>query len=169
MASVDVGTLANLATALTLVGGLIFGVIQVRHARQQRQDAVVLAIMQTLQTPEVARPARAIMNLPPDVATERIVGDPELRATADQVILFFEGWGLMVHSRLVDLHALDRAGGGAVRGSWRRLRGYVEWQREQSHDVSFGEWFQWLAERMHEDPAPGKAEGAHVAYRNWSR
>jgi hypothetical protein len=31
----------------------------------------------------------------------------------------------------------------------------------------FGEWFQWLAERMEQYPAPGKAQGAAAAFRDW--
>lgn len=165
----DIGTIANLATALTLIAALVFGVLQVRHAREERRHAAAAQVIHNMQAQEVARPTRAIMNLPADIAAERIVNDVELRATADQAILFYEGWGVMVHSRLVDLHAIDRAGGGAVRGSWRRLRPYIEWHRKTNNDPSFGEWFQWLAEQMERDPAPGKAEGAHVAFRSWRR
>jgi hypothetical protein len=31
----------------------------------------------------------------------------------------------------------------------------------------FGEWFQWLAEQLEAHPAPGKAEGAHLVFKDW--
>ena len=31
----------------------------------------------------------------------------------------------------------------------------------------FGEWYQWLAERIDEYPAPGKTVGAPVAFKDW--
>jgi hypothetical protein len=34
---------------------------------------------------------------------------------------------------------------------------------------ALAEWFQWLAERLEEDPAPGKAQGAWVAHEAWKR
>ena len=169
MALLDVGTLASLATALTLVVALVFGALQVNHARGQRRQEALNVIIRAMQTSEITRPARLLMELPIEAPAERIEADPALKEAASSVIVFLEGSGMMVHSRTVDLHDLDRAMGGVARGLWRRLRPYVEARREKEQDPNFGEWFQWLVERMEEDPAPGKADGAHVSYRGWRR
>ena len=75
----------------------------------------------------------------------------------------------MVFERVVDHRLLDRMVGGAVRGTWRRLRRWVEAEREESRIPNVGEWWQWLYERLEADPDPGKARGAHIAYRGRSR
>lgn len=37
----------------------------------------------------------------------------------------------------------------------------------QWHRTRYGEWFQWLAERMDENPAKGKSQRAHLFHRSW--
>lgn len=65
--------------------------------------------------------------------------------------------------------AAPRTVGGWVRGSWTRLRRWVEAERAESRNPNVGEWWQWLYERLEADPDPGKAQAAHVAYRGRSR
>jgi hypothetical protein len=78
----------------------------------------------------------------------------------------FESLGVMVFYRLLPLHLVDHLIGGYVRASWLRLRPYVEMRQAQLGPM-FGEWFQWLAERLSESPAPGKDIGAFEAYKDW--
>jgi hypothetical protein len=59
--------------------------------------------------------------------------------------------------------------GGLVRKAWNRLQNFVFDLREKHDDPSVAEWFQWLAERLEEDPAPKKSQGAYIAFRNWKR
>ena len=71
----------------------------------------------------------------------------------------------MVYEGVIDLHMLDRIAGGQVRGSWPRLHKWVKQEREMTGIVSVGEWWQWLYERVEENPDPGKAAGAYVSFR----
>jgi hypothetical protein len=75
----------------------------------------------------------------------------------------------MVFENVVDHQMLDRMVGGWVRGTWRRLRVWVESERVENHNPNVGEWWQWLYERLEADPDPGKARGAHIAYCGRSR
>jgi hypothetical protein len=65
---------------------------------------------------------------------------------------------------LDDIATTAIAIGGWVRGSWRRLRRWVEDERKVNRSPNVGEWWQWLAELLERDPDPGKAAGAHVSY-----
>ncbi len=73
----------------------------------------------------------------------------------------------MVFEGVVDLRQVDRMVGGLVRLTWRRLRRWVESERETNPNTA--EWWQWLYERLEADPDPSKALGAHVAYRGRRR
>ena len=66
----------------------------------------------------------------------------------------------------MDHRVLDRMVGGWVRGTWTRLRVWVESERELTNNVNIGEWWQWLYELLETDPDPGKKLGAHIAYQN---
>ena len=80
-----------------------------------------------------------------------------------------EMWGSLVFEGVVDHHMLDRMVGGWVRGTWTRLRRWVEAERAESRNPNVGEWWQWLYERLEADPDPGKARAAYVAYRGRGR
>ncbi len=73
----------------------------------------------------------------------------------------------MVFEGVADLRQVDRMVGGLVRLTWRRLRRWVELERETNPNTA--EWWQWLYERLEADPDPSKALGAHVAYRGRRR
>ena len=73
-------------------------------------------------------------------------------------------YGMMVFYRIIPLRTLDLLVGGAVRGNWMRLRKYVESERDVLNIPAFGEWFQWLAERLEQYPQPEKQVGVHIAF-----
>ena len=59
----DLETLANLAEVLgtlTIVGSVLFAVIQIRQYRQQLRETATLELMNRFQTPEFAQAFRVI-------------------------------------------------------------------------------------------------------------
>lgn len=74
-------------------------------------------------------------------------------------------WGSMVFEGVVNHRMVDRMVGGWIRGSWERLRVWVESERSIANNQNIGEWWQWIYEVIEADPDPGKRQGAHVAYR----
>jgi hypothetical protein len=108
---------------------------------------------------------RLVFDLPENADPETIRNDPALLAAALAVDSACEMWGCMVFEGVVDHRVLDRMVGGWVRGTWMRLRVWVESEREETGNVNVGEWWQWLYELLEADPDPGKKLGAHVAYR----
>ncbi len=166
---IDLGTISDLVTTLAVVFGVIFGLVQLRHATRSRRDHAAVDIVRTVQTQEVRQAVGQILALPDDVDPNQIRSDPQLLAAALAVDSACEMWGCMVFERVVDHRMLDRMVGGWVRGTWRRLRLWVESERVENRNPNVGEWWQWLYERIEADPDPGKLKGAHIAYRRTSR
>ena len=77
--------------------------------------------------------------------------------------------GYAVFARMVPLNVVDELLGGTVRVAWRKLRGYVEYERERAGSQKNWEWFQWLAEQIdrHSKARTSLTLGAHEAYRDW--
>ena len=79
-----------------------------------------------------------------------------------------------LHSRIFGLcgicalNVVDELLGGTVRVAWRKLRGYVEYERERAGSQKNWEWFQWLEQIDRHSKAPTSLTiGAHEAYRDW--
>ena len=135
---------------------------------RSRQVLGAVDIVRTVQTQEVRTAIRRIFDLPFDADPELIRNDPDIMSAALAVDSACEMWGCMVFEGVVDHRMVDRMVGGWVRGSWERLKPWVESERKLANNQSVGEWWQWLYEKIESDPDPGKALGAHVAYRGKS-
>lgn len=160
-------SIARYATLLTVLVGVIFGILTAIQWKRTRALAAAVEVVRAIQTREFVESIQWILKLPEDAAPELVVSKPENISAAYVVSHAFESLGVLVFYRLLPLHLVDHLIGGYVRASWRRLKPHVEADRAV-FGVMFGEWFQWLAERMIEDPAPGKEAGAAKAYREWT-
>ncbi len=166
----DLSTLANVATALTVITGAFFALMEARRARQDREERAAFATVQAIFTTAWIGSANYCpANAPKEPRLEEIEGDPQLFRSVQSVLVILEGLGYSVFARVIPLHVVDDLLGGMVRVAWRNLRPYVEFQREQSGSQKNWEWFQWLAEQV-ERNGSGRTNlkvGAHRAYRDW--
>lgn len=161
----DLNTAANVATTLAVVVAAAFGLAELRRAARDRRDRQAVEIVRSVQTQESHLAVGKILRLSDDADPEVIRADPALLEAAMLIYFVCEMWGAFVYEGVVDLHTFDRMVGGWVRGSWVRLRRWIEAERIESRNANVGEWWQWLYEQLEADPDSGKALGAHVAYR----
>ena len=163
--TVDPALLLNLITTVAVVVGVIFGLLELRHALRDRRDQAAVDIVRTIQTQEIRRAGHRVMALPDDADPSVVRSDPLMLEAALAIDSACEMWGSIVYEGVVDHRMLDRMVGGWVRGSWRRLRVWVEAERRDQRNPNVGEWWQWIYELLEADPDPGKAAGAHVSFR----
>ena len=165
----DLSTALELISTAAIVAGVAFGLFELRQVLRSRRDVVAFEVAGYYQTQETRRAMARVMTLPLDADPDLINGDLELYHAALAVDSMCEAWGSMVYEGVIDQHMLDRMAGGQVRGSWIRLRRWIQNQRDATGIVNTGEWWEWLYERLTADPDPGKAAGAHVSYRDRAR
>lgn len=165
----DLSTILQILTTAAIVVGVIFGLAQLRQATQRRRDHAAVDIVRTVQTQEVRRAVARILRLPDDADPDMIRDDPALLEAALAVDSACEMWGCMVFENVVDHRMIDRMVGGWIRGTWQRLRSWVESERIENRNPNVGEWWQWLYELLEADPDPSKERGAYVEYRRRSR
>ncbi len=159
-------TIATVTSSLTVVVAVVFGVLTLRQWRRARYLSAAAELVSTIRAPEFTRSIAHIVELPEAAPAEMVLSDPDKLAALYSIGHVFESLGVLVYHRQLPLHLVDHLIGGYLRASWRRVRPAVE-VRRQTLGVTFGEWFQWLAERMEEHPAPGKDLGAPVSFRSW--
>jgi hypothetical protein len=158
---------AAAASSLAVLVALVIGVLTLRQWQRARHLTAAAELVRTVLTPDFTRAIARVVELPERAPVESIA-TPDLLHAITVVTHGFEGLGVLVFHRLLPLHLVDHLAGGYVRASWRRLQPYIE-ARRGTLGPMFGEWFQWLAERMNEDPAPGKSVGAYLAHREWKQ
>ena len=164
-------TLANIAEivgALLVITGVLFGLMEVRHYRQQRQEAASMEIMRAFQSHDFTRSLRLVMDYEQQCQRcgEETIPQ-ELQDAALLVSTTLEAVGLMVFQRIVPFRLIQQLMGGTIQASWRVLRPHTEWLREKLSRPSVHEWFQWLSERLDEHPEYQDEVGAYSKYGDW--
>jgi hypothetical protein len=165
----DLATIANVATALTLIAGVGFGLVEAQRSRRARQERAAYAAVQALLSPEWMKSMIVVHSIPDGSTAQSIEADASVLNAAHSVGIILEGLGYSVFARIVPLRVVADLVGGTVRLAWRKLQPYIEEERRRSGSQKTFEWFQWLATQL-ERHSPGKTNlemGAQQAYQNW--
>jgi len=141
--------IANIALALTLVVGVVFGIAQVRAAARDRRERLTLETLSQFQTREFAE----LMNY--IIVNEMPKSLEDLRARPAQEQTMFiqfaqqmESLGLLVAEHLINIDLVDKTLGSLVITSWEKYKLMFGDMRENQGDPFAGEYFQWLAEQL---------------------
>src|SRR5438045_6699461 len=84
----------------------------------------------------------------------QIEADPRLFKAAQSIACILESLGYAVFARMVPLKVVDELLGGTVRLAWRKLRGYVEYERERAGSQNEWQGFEGVAEQIERDSKP---------------
>jgi hypothetical protein len=79
----------------------------------------------------------------------------------------FEGMGAMVHKGEISLTLVKALFSGTIVVAWKKLRRLIEEERKAFERETWGEWMQWLAERIMDVEAREGIVPAHIAHRDW--
>ena len=165
----DLSTLANVATALTVIVGVAFGLLEARRIRRDREERAALEAVHALLTPAYVDSFLLVQTIRDGATASEIQSDPKTLQAARSVGIVIEGLGFAVFERIVPLRVIDNFASGSVRVSWRKLRPYIEYERQRTGSQKTFEWFQWLAEQLekYEEGKTSLEKGAHEVYREW--
>jgi hypothetical protein len=165
----DLGTIANVATAAAVITGLAFGLAEIGHARREREERIAFEVLHAMLTPEWMRSVFVIEALPDGLSIADLNANPRALEAAHFVAVTLETLGYAVFRRMVSLRMVDELLGGITRVGWRKIGPFIRDERALSGSQKSMEWFQWLAERLeeHHPARTSLAVGAHDAYRKW--
>jgi hypothetical protein len=166
----DLSTIANIATALTVLTGVGFGLIEMRRARRDREERAAFAAVEAILTPAWMKSMIVVHGIPDGTIAEAIKAEKDVLEAVHSVGMILEGLGYSVYARIVPLRVVSDLVGGTVRLAWRKVRPYVDDERRGSGSEKFFEWFQWLALQL-ERHSPGGTSlqrGAQEAYLDWN-
>ncbi|HET6472807.1 MAG TPA: hypothetical protein VFG38_13260 [Pseudomonadales bacterium] len=159
---------AEIVGTLTIVGGAVFGIIQLIEFRGQRRDLVAVELMRSFYNPEFSHAVTLIRALPDNVsAVELRERNADLERAALMIAMMYETMGLLVFRRIASFDLAQELTGGLIVVLWRKLGVWVATVRDEQAHPRFAEWFEWLAIQFG-NPAHVTAP-AYVAFRDWKR
>lgn len=167
----DFNTVANLAeiiSAVLVIGGLAFGMLQIHDFRVQRRAQAAIEVVRSFNTPEFVHALRVVLSQPGDMtARDCQACSTDFEESSLQLSFTLEAVGLMVHRHMVALPMVWELMGGVVLDVWQRLEPWSQTKRAEYGNPKFNEWSQWLAERLAEYNACCPNTPAHELYADW--
>lgn len=164
----NVAAIAESVSAVTLVIGVGFAVVQVRQNSRQRRHEAVIELVQSFRTPQFTEALDLISQLPPGIS------DAELRQRmGDRMPLVtglggtWEALGILVFRGDIDIALFEDFFSGPILYSWAVLSDFVMQYRKDTQRETLFEWFQWLAERVAEREEHTSPVPAHIEHRDW--
>jgi hypothetical protein len=162
--NLDLGTILNLISTLTLIGALIFTGLQLRASNRTRREQAAITVIQSAQSEAWTQASdvihRARQTGDEDADAEGV--DRNLELALFTVGIRLEAIGYMVFERLVDLSTVDELMGGFTLIFWSRAEAWVKRRRRESADPKAFEWCEWLAMRIADRRANGRSQPAYL-------
>src|SRR5438067_13883385 len=90
---VDLSTIANVATALTVITGVAFGLIDAQRSRRARQERAAYSAVQALLSPEWMTSMITVHSIPDGWSASAIEADARILEAAHSVGELLEGLG----------------------------------------------------------------------------
>ena len=146
--------MAEIFSAITIVIGAIFAGIQYTQYRKRERNRIAGDLCGRFSEPEFARAIALLRRLPDGVDMQTMQSmDVEYEEAAQIVGMVFETMGLMVFKDVASFRLIQDLTGGLLLMMWRKLETWIRTTRIDQGNPRFGEWVQWLAERIAEQEA----------------
>ncbi len=156
----------SVAPIIAVLVAIVFGSLTLLQWTRTRFLSAAAELVHTMQASEFTQSITIIMALPEEAPPALVLDNKENAAALYVVSHMFESLGVLVYHRLLPLHLVDHLIGGYVRASWRRVHPAMT-ARRATFGATFGEWYEWLYDRLEQYPAPGKKAGAAHSFKVW--
>ena len=135
--------------------------------RQRRRYQVAADLCRGFTEPELAKAIAMMRSLPDGISLAELESmDPSYQEAAQVIGMTFETMGLLVQKNIASFEIVQELSGGLLLMMWRKMEVWIEETRVEANNPRFGEWVQWLAERIAESEAD--LVPAHIAHAEWS-
>lgn len=166
----DLSRLANMAeifSAIVVIGGIIFAVLQMRQTRQQRRELAAIELFRSFGSPKFAEAYSNVLRFPDGLSAKELHENyPGGEKCAMLISTTMENVGVMMFQRIVPAAVVSNLMGSNSVILWRKLEIWVGELREELDNPYMFEWFQWLATTlngMHD----ASSEPAYLAHSKW--
>lgn len=156
--------IAEILGLLTIIGGAFFGMVQMSEFKRKRQYQAAADLCKGFSEPELARAITMVRSLPDQISLKELQEIGEEMETSAQIIgMYFETMGLLVQKDIASFQIVQELAGGLMLMMWRKLETWVYETRVEQKNPRFGEWVEWLTDRIRE--LEGDVEPAFVKYK----
>jgi hypothetical protein len=143
---VDIQTVSIAVASASVVAGIIYYSLQIRHQTKARQTDLVIRLYTTFGGKEMRQTwERVTTREDVDFSTyQSKFGLSEV----NEIGWFFEGVGVLLHKKLIDIAVVDDLFSSPIKISWEKLKPIAEGERKRFGRPQIWEWWEYLYNEM---------------------
>jgi len=159
---VDIPTVSIAIASASVVAGIVYYAFQVRHQTKLRETDLIMRVYSTLSTKELEEAWYRVLNLEckdyDDFVKKYgdIMSETPVNVAFSIIAYFFEGIGVLLHKKLVDVDLIDELMSESIIVTWEKMKPIVEGYRKQ---YSFRKDLQWF-ENLYNEVKRKEQKGA---------
>jgi hypothetical protein len=136
----------------------IYYIFQLRHQNRMRQTDLVMRLYSTRGSKEFQEALKNVMTAKP----ENYKDYENLWEWSDflEVLIFFEGIGILLSRKLIDIKLVDDLFSTLIKASWEKIRFIVEGVRKYHNSPQIAEYFEYLYNEMQKREQKLQQKGA---------
>ena len=143
---VDIQTVSVVVASASVVAGIIYYSFQIRHQTRARQTDLVIRLYTTFGGKEMRQTWERVTTRE-DLDFSTYQNEFGL-SDVNEIGWFFEGVGVLLHKKLIDIAVVDDLFSSPIKISWEKLRPIAEGERKQFGRPQIWEWWEYLYNEM---------------------
>jgi hypothetical protein len=154
---VDITEISAMVAATGVLVGVVYYILDIRHQTRIRQTDLVMRLYSTRGSKEFQEAVKNVMTAKP----ENYKNYENWWEWSDfiEVLIFFEGIGILLHRKLIDIKLADDLFSTLIKASWEKIRSVVENVRKYHSSPAIAEHFEYLYNEMKKREQKLRQEG----------
>jgi hypothetical protein len=144
----DVASWSAVIAAISVVVGVIFAIFQMRDAARTRHTELIIQLNPALKVPmnEILEATNKLWNLEYTSYQDYLetYGDPLSDTALHTTTGYYDGFGFLLHKRLIDVDTIEYLVSRSSIGTWEKLEPIIEGTRKQYNMPELFKWFEYL-------------------------
>jgi hypothetical protein len=147
--TIDIPTITAVVAAVSVIVGVVFTVMEVRHMARTRRTDVVMRIYERFESREmIGAMARVGASKFENLDDYRKKYGPEILLDVEQIAVFFEGIGALLEQDLIDIRLCNSLFGPSLDSAWRFLKPVILSMRERINEPFLFSHFDYLVDEL---------------------
>jgi hypothetical protein len=144
----DVSTIATVVAAVSVVVGVVFTILELRHMTRARQTDIIMRIYDRFGSKEMVEAMYSVGQ----VRSETPATSPPRAAMTGvtQIAIIFEGLGVLLQQDLIDIKLVDSLFGPTLDALWEPIQPLIYYMRNSLKQPTFFSHFEYLYNRLNE-------------------
>ncbi len=143
---IDIPSISAIVAAAGVIVGVVFTIVELRNLVKTRQTDLVIRLYSTFGSKEFQRELTRTLNVEYKGYNDFVKKEGLVAAEAG---MFFEGVGVLLHRKLIDITLVDDLFSGPIKMTWEKFKPLIKDARKQLNQPQYAEWVEYLYNEMH--------------------